>query len=94
MAPTAAKLAGMAGVNSFLNQNVIHFHPEHCFCPVDNDPQRLTRGKLERAFLNTLRTQRSRPRGLGEEEMSHDERRDILAARREAEEVSGQRRKF
>ena len=86
-APTAAKLKGMAGGNSFLNQNVVHLHPDHAFCPVDTDPQRSLRSKRERELENKLKALRSRPRGLGEDEMSHEERRTILAARREAEEV-------
>lgn len=77
----------MAGVNSFLNQNVVHLHPDHAFCPVDTDPQRSLRSKRERELENKLKALRSRPRGLGEDEMSHEERRTILAARREAEEL-------
>lgn len=85
--PLAAQLNGLAGVNNFLNQNMIHFHVDHAICPLDPDPGHVARAEKEKQFLKEIRAMRARSKGLGEPEISPEQRREILAARRQVLEV-------
>eukprot|EP00043_Microstomoeca_roanoka_P011388 m.107307 g.107307 ORF g.107307 m.107307 type:complete len:591 (-) comp15180_c1_seq1:51-1823(-) len=80
------KLKGQAGINAVLNQHMTHLHTDHATCLL-SDPFKAERKQRELEFVQQLKQMRAKGPGIGSDHMTHDERRNILALRREQEQL-------